>query len=139
MGSENQNPLDELQVLDRKIDQITELAALKSIFFRVDELAREHPLDFEVQLAVTEVRQKVMLRGTALKQLAQPIQRTAQVPVQVPPPPPLPAAAPPEPAAPSFQAHCPPRPMPRLRLLRNFLLLRHRQAGATRPGNARCC
>ena len=38
--------------LDEQIDQITELAGLKPIFFRVDELAKAHPGDFEVQLAV---------------------------------------------------------------------------------------
>ena len=71
MGPENQNPLDELQSLDEQIGQTTELAALKPIFFRLDELAKAHPSDFEVQLAVTELKQKVVTRGTALKQMGQ--------------------------------------------------------------------
>ena len=71
MGPENQNPLDELQLLDQQIGQTTELAGLKPIFFRLDELAREHPGDFEVQLSVSELKQKVVTRGTALKQLGQ--------------------------------------------------------------------
>src|ERR1035438_4442034 len=69
VGSVNQNPLDELQILDQQVGQVTELAGLKPIFFRLDELAKEYPGDFEVQLAVTEVKQRVMTRGTALKQL----------------------------------------------------------------------
>ena len=71
MGPENQNPLDELQSLDEQIGQTTELAGLKPIFFRLDELAKAHPSDFEVQLAVTELKQKVVTRGTALKQMGQ--------------------------------------------------------------------
>jgi len=71
VGPENQNPLDELQALDEQIGQTTELAGLKPIFFRLDELAKAHPSDFEVQLSVTELKQKVVSRGTALKQLGQ--------------------------------------------------------------------
>ena len=74
MGPENQNPLDELQLLDEQIGQTTDLAGLKPIFFRLDELAKDHPGDFEVQLAVTELKQKVVTRGTALKQLGQTMQ-----------------------------------------------------------------
>ncbi len=74
MGPQNQNPLDELQSLDEQIGQTTELVGLKPIFFRLDELAKEHPGDFEVQLGVTELKQKVVTRGTALKQLAQTMQ-----------------------------------------------------------------
>ena len=74
MGPQNQNPLDELQSLDEQIGQTTELAGLKPIFFRLDELAKAHPGDFEVQLSVTELKQKVVARGTALKQLGQMMQ-----------------------------------------------------------------
>ncbi len=90
MGPENLNPLDELHFLDQKIDEITELAGLKPIFFRVDELAKEHPGDFEVQLAASEVKQRVVTRGTVLKQLGQTMQGISQVGIQSPPPPPLP-------------------------------------------------
>ena len=74
MGPQNQNPLDELQSLDEQIGQTTELAGLKPIFFRLDEIAKAHPGDFEVQLSVTELKQKVVTRGTALKQLGQMMQ-----------------------------------------------------------------
>ena len=90
MGPENQNPLDELQVLDQQIGQITELAGLKPIFFRLDELAKEHPGDFEVQLAVSEVKQRVVMRGTALKQLGQTMQGTAGTLISPSPPAPTP-------------------------------------------------
>ncbi len=79
MGPENQNPLNELQLLEQQIDQITELAGLKPIFFRVDELAKEHSGDFEVQLAVSEVKQRVVTRGTVLKQSGQTMQSAAPV------------------------------------------------------------
>lgn len=97
MGPENQNPLDELKLLDEQIDQVMLLAGLKPIFFRLDELAKEHPGDFEVQLAATEVKQRVVARGTALKQLGQTGTIQMPVPADLPsplPPPPLPAAAP---------------------------------------------
>ena len=71
MGPVNQNPLDELQALDEQVGQVTELAGLKPIFFRLDELARQYPGDFEVQLAVSEIKQRVVTRGSALKQLGQ--------------------------------------------------------------------
>ena len=97
MGPENQNPLDELHLLEQQVDQITELAGLKPIFFRVDELAKEYPADFEVQLAASEVKQRVVTRGTVLKQLGQTMQGavpvvTGMTPVSSSTPPPLPVA-----------------------------------------------
>ena len=62
----NQNPLKELQLLDEEVDRVTELAGLKPIFVRADELAKAHSGDFEVQLAVAEVKHKVVTRGTVL-------------------------------------------------------------------------
>jgi hypothetical protein len=67
VGPENLNPLDELKFLDQQVDQVTDLAGLKPIFSRVDEIGREHSGDFEVQLAVSEIKQRVVARGTALK------------------------------------------------------------------------
>ncbi len=86
MGPKNQNPLNELQLLEQQVDQITELAGLKPIFSRVDELAKAHPGDFEVQLLASEVKQRVLTRGTVLKQLGQTIQKA--VPVVADPAPP---------------------------------------------------
>ena len=104
MGTENQNPLDELQELDRRIDHVTDLGGLKPIFFRLDELGQEHASDFEVQLAVTEVKQRLMLRGAALKQSARTMQAPEAVPVDLPPPlPPPPLAEVAPPMEPRFQ------------------------------------
>src|SRR5437016_3687720 len=41
------------------------------MFFRLDEIAKEHPGDFDIQLSVSELKQRVVARGTFLKQLAQ--------------------------------------------------------------------
>jgi hypothetical protein len=92
VGPENQSPLNELQLLDQQIDQTTELAGLKPIFFRVDELAKEYPGDFEVQLAASEVKQRVVARGTVLKQLGQTMQGAVPVMADLAPPPMPPSA-----------------------------------------------
>lgn len=103
MGPENQNPLNELHLLEQQVDQITELAGLKPIFFRVDELAKEYPGDFEVQLAASEVKQRVVTRGTVLKQLGQTMQNAVPVMADLAPPPPPP---------PLFSSTPPPLPVP---------------------------
>ncbi len=111
MGPENQNPLDELQLLEQQVDQITELAGLKPIFFRVDELAKEHPDDFEVQLAASDVKQRVVTRGTSLRQSGQTLKNAAPLLADLAPPlsapPPIPVAPVPPPdilASPSVPA-----------------------------------
>ena len=72
------NPLDELKSLDRQIDEIRELAALKPIFYRLDAIAKEHADDFEVQLSAGEVKQRVVARGTTLRALGQTLQGRAE-------------------------------------------------------------
>ena len=112
MGPENQNALDELHLLEQQVDQITELAGLKPIFFRVDELAKDYPGDFEVQLAASEVKQRVVTRGTVLKQLGQTMQGAVPVMADLAPLlPPLPAPSstpPPLPVAPPDAFASPP-------------------------------
>ena len=68
MGSENLNPLDELKTLDQQVDSITDLGGLKPIFYRLDEIAKQHPDDFEVQLVVGDIKQHLVNRGTRLKE-----------------------------------------------------------------------
>lgn len=68
MGTESSNPLNELKDLDSRVDGVTALDGLKPIFSRLDELGRLHSGDFEVQLAVTEIKQRVVDRGKLLKQ-----------------------------------------------------------------------
>lgn len=94
MGAENLKPLDELKSLDQQVDQINDLAGLKPIFYRLDEIAKENADDFEVQLVVGDIKQHLVNRGAKLKE-----QRQAQ---PVPPPPPVPptVAAPHRPTVP---------------------------------------
>ncbi len=80
------NPLDELKSLDRQIDEIRELAALKPIFYRLDEIAKQHADDFEVQLAASEVKQRIVARGTTLRALGQTLQSAPAVPPSIPAP-----------------------------------------------------
>lgn len=68
MGVENRNPLDELKGLDRQVDLVRDLDGLKPIFYRLDEIAKEYPADFEIQLTVGDVKQHLVNRGTRLKQ-----------------------------------------------------------------------
>ena len=93
MGPESLNPLDELKTLDRQVDQATDLAALKPIFFRVDQIAREYSGDLDIQLMAGDVKQHAVKQGTSLRDHA---------PVSVDPPleavPPL-ETAPPAPVA----------------------------------------
>ena len=112
MGSENQSPLNELQLLDKQVDQVTELAGLKPIFARVDELAKAHSGDFDVQLAAAEVKHRVVTRGTVLKQWGQTMQNPVPVIADPPPPPARPPAPAPPPLpitpAPPLAAPAPP-------------------------------
>ncbi len=62
------NPLDELKFVDLQIDHVADLAGLKPIFTRVDEIGRLHSGDLEVQLAVGEIKQRIVDRGKLLKQ-----------------------------------------------------------------------
>ena len=47
MGAENLNPLDELKNLDHQVETVTDLAALKPIFYRLDEIAKQYSDDCE--------------------------------------------------------------------------------------------
>ncbi len=115
MGVENIDSYQELKKLDEQIESATELAALKPIYFRLNEIIQAFPGDFDVQFTGNEVKQRLMTRGTLLKQ-----QGTSSSPpppvmpeAEAPPPGPvldtvLPAsAAPPEPIVPP----APPEPV----------------------------
>lgn len=97
MGLDNLKPLDELRRLDQQIESVSELAGLKPIFFRLEEIAKANVNDFDVQLAVGDIKQHLVNRGTKLKEMKDA--KPAAVPrssVMAPPPP----AAPPTVAAP---------------------------------------
>ena len=94
------NPLDELKRLNLEIERATDVAALKSVYFRLKEIAQSSPDDFDVQIGVSETRKRLLSRGSELERQA----AQASPPVQ--------AAAPPVPAASSAQtaAHPPQAP-----------------------------
>jgi hypothetical protein len=72
VGSGNLTPLDELKSLDQQIDQIQSLAGLQPLFARLEELAKQHSGDFEVQLVAHDVKQHMLTRGSRIKQLQPP-------------------------------------------------------------------
>jgi hypothetical protein len=90
VGVENPNPREELKRLDEQIQSATGLAALKPIFYRLNEIIRGFPDDFDVQLTGDEVKQRLIARGTLLKQ-----RETSAPPPPTPPPAAMPAAQPP--------------------------------------------
>ena len=114
MGIENIDPLEEIKRLGGQIESATEIAALKPIFYRLNEIIRTYPDDFDVQFTGNESKQRLMERGTLLKQQEAfppppphpPPPRLAVTPENPPPPPtrpstpvpaPVPAPAPPRP------------------------------------------
>jgi hypothetical protein len=97
VGLENIDSYQELKKLDEEIDSTTELAALKPIYFRLNEIIRAFPGDFDVQVTGDQIKQRLVARGTLLKQQE-----------SFPPPPPPPAPPPPAPAA---QPAPPPMPL----------------------------
>jgi hypothetical protein len=68
VDGENANPHEELQWLDERIAAATELAALKPIYFRLNEIIQAFPGDFEIQFTANDIKQRLMMRGVALKQ-----------------------------------------------------------------------
>jgi hypothetical protein len=60
-------PLEELKELESQIDAAAGIESLKPIYDRLAEIARDYTSDFEFQLAVAEVRQKVIEKGVALR------------------------------------------------------------------------
>ena len=107
VGAENVNPSEELKRLGEQIESATELGALKPIFYRLNEIMRAYPDDFDVQFAGNETKQRLMTRGALLKE-----QETFLAPA----PPPLPPAPPPPqpPARPPVRPPAPPRPKRKL-------------------------
>ncbi len=88
----NIDSFEELKKLDEQIQAVNELAALKPIYFRLNEIIQAFPGDFDIQFTGNEIKQHLMARGTLLKQ-----QEATAPPPPAPPPPAMPAA---EPASP---------------------------------------
>jgi hypothetical protein len=89
VGVENINPHEELKRLDEQIQSATEFGALKPVYFRLNEIIQAFPGDFDVQFTGNEIRQRLVARGTLLRQ-----QEASPPPPPVPPPA-MPAAYPP--------------------------------------------
>jgi hypothetical protein len=88
---ENLNPLDELKSLDQRVELVSDLADLRPIFDRLDEIAKENHDDFEVQLVVGDIKQHLVNRGTKLKEIQQAVRTPqGQMPAAAPPGPPVP-------------------------------------------------
>lgn len=125
VASENQPPLEELKLLDQRLLQTKKLEELQPLFTRAEQIAQQHPGNFEVQLETHEVKQRILARGSKLRQAAAaphlPETQTQTVlptaariptppPSAVPPPPSKPLAAPPVPMRGSTPvAQMPPR------------------------------
>ena len=115
MGIGNIDPLEELKRLSEQIESATEIGALKTIFYRLNEIIRTYPDDFDVQFTGNESKQRLMVRGTLLKQ-------QEAFPTPTPPPPPPKLAVTPEnrPQPPSRPSPPAPAPAPvRPKLHRN--------------------
>lgn len=80
------NPLDELKSIERQIDQVTDLAGLKPIFFRLEAIAKENAHDFDVQLTVGDLKQHLVNRGTKLKDAMEAKPATPAAPATPTPP-----------------------------------------------------
>src|SRR5579884_4552625 len=84
------SPLDELQLLDNQVETAKDVGALRPIYDRLDEIARENSGDFEVQLVAADLRQRVINKGLRLRHARE---RAVRHPVTaVAPPPPAPPA-----------------------------------------------
>jgi hypothetical protein len=89
---ENVNPHEELRKLDDQIRSATSLAALEPVYFRLKEIIEAFPDDFDIEITGSEIKRRLIARGTVLKH-------------QAPPPPLSPA---PPPAMPEAQSYPPP-------------------------------
>jgi hypothetical protein len=68
--------LEELKLFESEIERAGDLDTLKPIFSRLEEISKEHSGDFEVQLASSDLKQKLLDRGNRLKK-SQPLTRPA--------------------------------------------------------------
>lgn len=91
--------LDELKELDQKIQRVTELGDLKPIFYRLEEIGKTPVSDFEVQLTLADVKQRLVNKGRMLKDMAGAhtsdswaFPQTGSQKAATPPPPPPPPA-----------------------------------------------
>ena len=48
----------ELKRLDGQIDTVQDLNSLKPIFYRLEEVTRDYPDDFDVQMLISDIKQR---------------------------------------------------------------------------------
>jgi len=109
VGLENVNPREELKRLEEQIKAATQLAELKPIYFRLNEIISAHTGDFDVWVAGNDVKQLLVARGTLIQQ--GDIAPGAPAPIAEVPPAPLPEAPPseaPEAPPPTAASQAPP-------------------------------
>jgi len=102
VGHENSNPLAELARLEQETEHASTLEELKPVFARLDQMARQHSDDLELQLAVDDLKRKVVDRGKFLRETT-----ISPVRIENPPPNPPPVV---ESAAPDNVPASPPLP-----------------------------
>jgi PEGA domain len=84
--------LEELKRLDADVNSVTRFSDLKPVFARLEEIERENPGDFEIQLAISDLKQRLFSKGRLLREQEKgkgPARARVPVPVKVhlPPPP----------------------------------------------------
>jgi hypothetical protein len=89
--------LNAIQELGREVDTAADIARLKTIFYRVEEIARQYPNDGEMNAAAEMLRARIRERVTTVTSGPRP----AVVPQPAPDLPPHPGAVPRPPAAPT--------------------------------------
>lgn len=62
--------LEELKQLDLTIQRVNDLADLKPIFYRLEEVGKQPLQDFECQLMLADIKQKLVNKGRMLKEMA---------------------------------------------------------------------
>ena len=121
MAAESGNPNEELKKLGEEIGSATAFAALKPAYFRLKDILQAFPGDFDVQFTGSELQQRLMARGSVLKQqeaappppvaapAAEPAPQSADSPDAVVPV--VPAAEPLPPSVPGSDGAAPPPPI----------------------------
>lgn len=59
--------IDELNKLSSDVDLVTDLPALKPIYFRLDQISKQFPNDFDVQVVASDLKQRLVSHGQKLK------------------------------------------------------------------------
>jgi len=64
------NPHDELRALYLQVENVPDLQALTGIYYRIEEIAKTYPNDFQLQMMVGDLKQHMTRRATVLQQAA---------------------------------------------------------------------